>query len=124
MQSKLEAMPQEWWLPEEQSKVNAQIRGREKNLINTKPGVNTMFLIFSTREFDRIWELPLFHYFKAELDVVLEAVLGKDAFPNIVRLQMAQMTARAHIRFHRDTGPWAVKFVPPVQLSSASYSCR
>jgi hypothetical protein len=109
MQAKLAAMPQAWWLPDRQRAVNAQIGGREVNLNRTKPGVNTMFLIFSTRRADRIWELPLFRYFKHELEMLLSAVIGKDALRNIVRLQMAQMTAGAHIKPHRDAGPWAQK---------------
>ena len=77
------------------------------NLKATKPGVNTMFLIFSTRTADRIWELPLYRHFQAELDALLEATIGRDAMSNIVRLQLAQMTAGAHIKPHRDAGPWA-----------------
>ena len=105
-------MPQEWWDAEEQLKVSARIGGREQNLASTKPGVNTMFLIFSTREYDRIWELPLYRYFQAELDRVLEAVIGQDGMRNIVRLQMAEMTAGAHIKPHRDSGPWAQECAP------------
>ena len=87
--------------------MSATIGGREQNLMATKPGVNTMFLIFSTRDYDRIWELPLFRYFQPELERALASVIGRDAFSHIVRLQMAQMTAGAHIKPHRDSGPWA-----------------
>lgn len=107
MQDKLADMPQEWWQPEVQHTVNADIGGREQNLANTKPGVHTMFLIFSTREADRIWELPLYSYFQPELDAVVQALFGAEKMHNIVRLQLAQMTPGAHIRPHRDAGSWA-----------------
>lgn len=100
-------MPQDWWDPEVQHTVNADIGGREQNLANTKPGVHTMFLLFSTREADRIWELPLYRYFQPELDNVVRAILGPSAMQNIVRLQLAQMTPGAQIRPHRDAGKWA-----------------
>ena len=100
-------MPQDWWEPGTQSGVNAAIGGRESNLKSTKPGVNTMFLLFSTREADRIWELPLYRHFQAQLEPLLRAAIGADAMQNIVRLQMAQMTPGAHIKKHRDAGPWA-----------------
>jgi hypothetical protein len=107
VQERLAAMPQEWWEAEVQGQVNAAIGGRESNLKSTKPGVNTMFLIFSTRSADRIWQLPLYGHFQAQLEPLLRAAIGPVAMRNIVRLQMAQMTAGAHIKKHRDAGPWA-----------------
>ena len=102
-------MPQEWWQSGTQATVNAVLSGREQNLANTKPGVNTMFLIFSTRDTDRIWELPLYEYFRPQLDPILRGLMGRDVLPKIVRLQLAQMTPGAHIRPHRDSGAWAQK---------------
>ena len=107
VQEKLASMPQEWWDAEVQHTVSADIGGRERNLHNTKPGVQTMFLLFSTRDADRIWELPLYAYFKDEIEPLLKATIGSDALPNIVRLQLARMTNGAHIRPHRDAGAWA-----------------
>ena len=115
VQRKLASMPQEWWQPEAQAKVSATIGGREQNIMETKPGVNTINLIFSTRNYDRIWELPLFRYFKPELERALAAVIGPDAFSHIVRAQLAQMAAGSHIRKHRDAGPWAQECAPLLQ---------
>lgn len=109
MQRKLSEMPPEWWDPVEQAKVSATIADREDNLAKIKPGVRTMFLIFSSRSADHVWELPLYQYFAPALDPILHATLGPDSMKNIVRLQLAQMTAGAHIKLHRDTGPWAQK---------------
>jgi hypothetical protein len=105
-------MPDVWWDPVEQSKVSAVIADREDNLSKIKPGVRTMFLIFSSRSTDIVWELPLYHYFQSVLDPILEALLGKSSMQNIIRLQLAQMTPGAHIKPHRDTGPWAEKCAP------------
>lgn len=107
LQKKLAEMPGLWWDPEEQAKVSAVIADREENLTKIKPGVSTMFLIFSSRNADVVWELPLYHYYQAVLDPILEALLGKNAMKNIIRLQLAQMNPGAHIKPHRDSGPWA-----------------
>eukprot|EP00892_Ulva_mutabilis_P005366 jgi/Ulvmu1/3200/UM015_0241.1 len=104
----LATMPVEWWDPDVQATVSAVIADREKNLNAIKPGVQTMFLIFSSRTYDRIWELPLYtSYFKKTLEPLIEALIGRDAMSNIIRLQLARMTPGAHIKGHRDTGPWA-----------------
>lgn len=107
LQARLAEMPSIWWDPPEQATVSAVIADREDNLEKIKPGVRTMFLIFSSRTTDIVWELPLYHYYQSVLDPILEALLGKNAMKNIIRLQLAQMNAGAHIKPHRDTGPWA-----------------
>lgn len=123
VQAKLSEMPALWWDPVEQAKVSAVIADREDNLSKIKPGVRTMFLIFSSRTTDIVWELPLYHYFKPVLDPILEATLGKNTMKNIVRLQLAQMNPGAHIKPHRDTGPWAQKCVAP-QLQVLHFVCH
>lgn len=104
-------MPIEWWDPDVQATVSAVIADREKNLNAIKPGVQTMFLIFSSRTYDRVWELPLYTtYFKETLEPILEALIGPESIKNIIRLQLARMTPGAHIKGHRDTGPWANEY--------------
>jgi hypothetical protein len=97
----------EWWDPVAQGKVSAVIADREKNLNSIKPGVNTMFLLFSSRNADRVWELPLYKHYAPVLEPLMEALIGADAMANIIRLQLARMTPGAHIKSHRDSGPWA-----------------
>lgn len=110
LQEALAGMPIDWWDPETQSKVSAVIADREKNLNAIKPGVQTMFLIFSSRTYDRIWELPLYTtYFKETLEPLVEALIGRESMSNIIRMQLARMNPGAHIKGHRDTGPWASK---------------
>jgi hypothetical protein len=117
-------MPPEWWDPSEQQKVSAKIADREDNLAKIKPGVRTMFLIFSTRTADRVWELPLYNWFAPVLDPVLRSILGPDSLKNIIRLQLAQMTSGAHIKSHKDTGRWAQKCVAAnVLVSTTILSC-
>lgn len=104
-------MPTDWWDPDVQATVSAVIADREKNLNAIKPGVQTMFLIFSSRTYDRVWELPLYTtYFKQSLEPLVEALIGRESMSNIIRLQLARMTPGAHIKAHRDTGPWASEY--------------
>jgi hypothetical protein len=107
LKDRIDSMPKEWWDAEAQKAVSAEIDGREQNLQSTKPGVSTIFLLFSTRDADRVWHLPLYSYFKKQLEPVVRAVLGEDAMDNIVRLQFALMAPGSHIRPHRDAGLWA-----------------
>jgi hypothetical protein len=107
LKARLEAMPPDWWDPKSQVVVNANIDGREKNLASTKPGVASIYLLFSTRSADRVWQLPLYSYFEKELLPVVTAMVGSDALQNILRLQLALMRPQSHIRPHRDTGEWA-----------------
>jgi hypothetical protein len=112
LQDRLGNMPSDWWLPDVQHIVSANIANRESNLAAVKPGVNTMFLLFSTRNADRIWHLPLWDYFKDTVEPLLDATIGPEAKANVVRLQLAQMTPGAVIKPHKDQGPWAEMCVP------------
>lgn len=123
VQKRLAEMPTQWWDPAEQEKVSAVIADREENLTKIKPGVRTMFLIFSSRTTDVVWELPLHHYYQAALDPILEALLGRDAMKNIIRLQLAQMSPGAHIKPHRDSGPWAQTCALPLLTYCVLSSC-
>ena len=95
------------WKPEGQS-TNAKHSGRDSNMQQFKPNVDTIFFIFSDRKAVQIFEYPWYKKWKDVLHPLLQPVfeaygLGEKC---IVRLQLAKMNPGSIIRVHSDRGMW------------------
>ena len=111
MQEALDRMPQDYWTAEVQQRVSATISDRADNMATFKPGVSTIFLVFSTSSTNRVWQLPLYRYLQAELEPLLRSIIGDSGMSQIVRLQLARMSPGSQIHPHVDNGDWAAKCV-------------
>ena len=100
-------MPDAWWRDREQARVSAVISDRERNVAAFKPGVDTIYLLFSTASASRVWQLPLYEALRPALEPLLVHVLGARGLRGIVRCQLARMNPGARIAVHADRGKWA-----------------
>lgn len=109
-------MDPSWWEDEVQRKVSAIVADRDDKLKLLKPGVSTLFTVFSTWKADRIWQTPLYAHFQPELNDLLASIVGTGTLQNIVRAQFARMVPGAKILPHADRGDWSSKYAPAQPL--------
>lgn len=100
-------MPMEDWGEESQTRSNAWLSGRAKNLNQFKPGVLSIHLIFSDQDGKTVFEFPWYNSrFAKLLNPILTRLLGAD-MQKIIRLQFALMPAGTHIKRHVDKGGYS-----------------
>lgn len=89
-----------------QTNPNAPISFRSSNIKDFKPGVETIFMVYSNNGATVTHQFPLFF----EYLPILEETIFKPLNINkdrIVRLQLAKMSKGARINPHVDKGDWA-----------------
>mmetsp|Transcript_16518 Transcript_16518/g.20185 ORF Transcript_16518/g.20185 Transcript_16518/m.20185 type:complete len:345 (-) Transcript_16518:184-1218(-) len=91
--------------------TNGLIGARDANLSKFKPGVETILLIFSTRDGHHIYHLPWMqnnHLNGQWKKILLKTILNPLGIPlkKVVRMQIAKMTPGSDIRPHSDRGEW------------------
>ena len=109
LQDLLEVVPEEWWDPynEATRKVHAIIADGDDTVRKSEPLVNTIQLLYSTYTARRIWQLPLYDFFKDTVEPLLWQVIGKKAVGSIIRLQLSRLQPGAAVKQHTDQGVWA-----------------
>lgn len=101
------AMPAHFWEPEYQKKANAYIMGRDSQLAQFKPGTQTIHLIFSDRDAQKVFEFPWYRdTFGHLVKPLLQKLLGKH-YDYITRVQFALMPGQSEIKPHVDSGGYS-----------------
>ncbi|MEW5319959.1 MAG: hypothetical protein WDW38_011069 [Sanguina aurantia] len=109
LKAKVLAMPPAMWEPSEQRETNAVVEGRKDNMDKYKPGAKAMFLVFSDQSTRNVYRYPYYEYFAAELDALLEQVVGREDMGKVVRMQLALIQPGGVIKIHKDMGGYAKK---------------
>ncbi|GFH23738.1 Asp_Arg_hydrox domain-containing protein, partial [Haematococcus lacustris] len=53
-------------------KLNAVLKGREDNMAQFKPGVRSMYLIFSDQSTAHAYHFPYYQYFQQEVQPLMQ----------------------------------------------------
>ena len=119
----LDAHPEFWDEYGPGQEGNAQFVGRSSNIAKFKPGVATIYLMFSDRSANTFYSFPFEKRFHAAVYPILEHLIApalrssslanasstRNLLHHICRMQLSHMSGNATIATHADKGNWAKK---------------